>query len=208
VIRVAPEGKPYILGAWLIAALLAAFQPWWLLVWLPIAIWVIAFFRDPVRDGPRGANLVIAPADGVVVSVVNLDETTYVKGRTTRVSIFMNVFNVHVNRYPASGTIEYRYYHKGSFGHAGTEKASLENEQSTVGLLTPKGRMLVRQIAGLVARRIVTDHPVGTVVSQGERMGLIRFGSRVDVFVPATAKVLVHMGDKTVAGTTVVAQWD
>jgi len=208
VIRVAPEGKPYILGAWLIAALLAAFQPWWLLVWLPIAIWVIAFFRDPVRDGPRGANLVIAPADGVVVSVVNLDETTYVKDRTTRISIFMNVFNVHVNRYPASGAIEYRYYHKGGFGHAGTEKASLENEQSTIGLLTPKGRMLVRQIAGLVARRIVTDHPVGTVVSQGERMGLIRFGSRVDVFVPATAKVLVHMGDKTVAGTTVVAQWD
>jgi phosphatidylserine decarboxylase len=207
--RVAPEGKPFILWAWLIAAVLAGFAPLWLLaVWLPVAIWVIAFFRDPVRDGPRGDNLVIAPADGVVVSVVNLDETVFLQERATRISIFMNVFNVHVNRYPAGGTIEYRHYNRGGFGHAGSEKASLENEQSSVGMQTPRGRMLVRQIAGLVARRIVTDHPVGTAVSQGERMGIIRFGSRVDVFMPAAAKVLVHTGDKTVAGATVVAQWD
>jgi phosphatidylserine decarboxylase len=207
--RVAPEGWPFILGAWAIAALLWAFAPLWAaLLWLPIAVWVIAFFRDPVREGPRGDHVVIAPADGVVVSIKNIDEPEYVKDRTTRVSIFMNVLNVHVNRYPMSGTIEYRQYNKGHFGHAGTEKASLENEQSTIGLLTARGRVLVRQIAGLVARRIVTDHGVGTAVVQGERMGLIRFGSRVDVFVPATAKVLVHVGDKTVAGKTVVAQWD
>jgi len=207
--RVAPEGWPFIIGAWAIAAALWFLAPFWApLVWLPIAIWVVAFFRDPVREGPRGDNLVIAPADGVVVSVKNLDEPEYVKDRTTRVSIFMNVFNVHVNRYPMSGTIEFRRYNKGTFGHAQTEKASLENEQSTIGLATARGRILVRQIAGLVARRIVTDHETGTTVVQGERMGLIRFGSRVDVFVPATAKVLVHEGDKTVAGRTVVAQWD
>ncbi len=208
-IRVAPEGRPFILIAWLIAAALAAFAPLWLiLLWIPIAIWVIAFFRDPVREGPRGENVFIAPADGVVVSVVDVDEPAYMKERAKRISIFMNVFNVHVNRYPASGTVEYRHYNKGSFGHAGTEKASLENEQSTVGMQTAKGKITIRQIAGLVARRIITDHQPGTAVQQAERMGIIRFGSRVDLFVPAAAKVLVHTGDKTVAGSTVVAQWD
>lgn len=207
--RIAPEGWPFIIGAWAIAAVLWFVAPVWAtLAWLPIAVWVIAFFRDPVREGPRGDNLVIAPADGVVVSVKNMDEPEFVGGRTTRVSIFMNVFNVHVNRYPMSGTVAYRHYNKGSFGHAGTEKASLENEQSTIGLATARGKLLVRQIAGLVARRIITDHEVGTAVVQAERMGLIRFGSRVDVFVPATAKVLVHEGEKTVAGRTVVAQWE
>lgn len=207
--RIAPEGWPFILGGWLIAAGLAAFAPLWAaLAWLPIAIWVVAFFRDPVRSGPRGEQYCIAPADGVVVSVVTVDEPSYVKDRTLRVSIFMNVFNVHVNRYPMNGTVEYRHYLAGRFGHAGTEKASLENEQSSVGLLTSKGKVLIRQIAGLVARRIVTDHEVGVAVVQAERMGLIRFGSRVDIFLPVTAKVLVHTGDKTQAGATVVARWE
>lgn len=207
--RVAPEGWPFILAFWALELALYAFAPVWAaLLWLPVAVWVIAFFRDPVREGPRGDQLVIAPADGVVVSVVTVDEPDYVQERTQRVSIFMNVFNVHVNRYPMSGTLEYRHYNKGQFGHAGTEKASLENEQSTIGLRTARGKILVRQIAGLVARRIVTDHQPGTAVQQAERMGLIRFGSRVDVFLPASARVLVHTGDKTVAGQTVVAQWD
>ncbi len=207
--RVAPEGWPFILAFWAVALVLWLFTPLWLaLLWLPLAVWVIAFFRDPVREGPRGDNLVIAPADGVVVSVVTVDEPDFLRERAQRISIFMNVFNVHVNRYPMSGTVEYRHYNRGRFGHAGTEKASLENEQCTLGLMTARGRILVRQIAGLVARRIVTDHQPGAAVQQGERMGLIRFGSRVDVFVPATAKVLVHSGDKTVAGVTVVAQWD
>ncbi len=207
--RIAPEGWPFIVGFWVVELLLALFAPLWAaLAWLPFAIWVIAFFRDPVRHGPRGDNLVIAPADGVVVSVVNVDEPSFLAERATRVSIFMNVFNVHVNRYPMSGTVAYRHYNKGSFGHAGTEKASLENEQSTVGMTTDKGKLLLRQIAGLVARRIITDHQVGDVVHQAERMGLIRFGSRVDIFLPVSAKVLVHQGDKTKAGQTVVAQWD
>ena len=207
--RIAPEGWPFIIGFWALEAVLYAFAPWWAAaLWLPVCLWVIAFFRDPVREGPRGDHLVIAPADGLVVSVVTVDEPDYLKARVQRVSIFMNVFNVHVNRYPMSGTLEYRHYNKGSFGHAGTEKASLENEQSSVGMLTARGKILVRQIAGLVARRIVTDHQPGTAVLQAERMGLIRFGSRVDVFLPDTAKVLVHTGDKTVAGQTVVAQWE
>ena len=138
--RIAPEGWPFIAAAWLIAALLARFAPWYAAaLWAPIALWVIAFFRDPVRDGPRGEQLVIAPADGEVVSVVTVEEPDYVKGRAIRVSIFMNVFNVHVNRYPVSGTIEYRHYNAGVFGHAGTEKASLENEQCSLGIATAHG---------------------------------------------------------------------
>jgi len=205
--RIAPEGRPFILGAWLLVPALYLLSPWAAAAWVPIAVWVVAFFRDPVRTGPRGDRLVIAPADGLVVSVVNVDEPVYLQGRATRISIFMNVFNVHVNRYPATGTIGYRHYHQGSFGHAASEKASLDNEQSTIGLEAARGRVLVRQIAGLVARRIITDHQPGTRVEQGERLGLIRFGSRVDVFVPEGLKVLVHAGDRTRAGQTVVAEW-
>lgn len=205
--RIAPEGRPFILGAWVIVVALALLSPWAALAWLPVAIWVVAFFRDPVRDGARGEHLVLAPADGLVVSIVNVDEPLYLQARATRISIFMNVFDVHVNRYPATGTIGYRHYNKGRFGHAGTEKASLENEQSTIGMETARGKLLLRQIAGLVARRIVTDHQPGTRVEQGERLGLIRFGSRVDVFVPAALSVRVHVGERTRAGQTVVAEW-
>jgi phosphatidylserine decarboxylase len=208
-VAVAPEGRPFIAAAWFFAALLAWLAPWWVTgLWVVVAIWVIAFFRDPVRNGPRGDNLVIAPADGTIVSIVTMDEPAFIEARTTRVSIFMNVFNVHVNRYPSDGTVRYRHYVKGEFGHAGTEKASLENEQSTVGLETPRGKLLVRQIAGLIARRIVTDHAVGTKVHQGDRMGIIRFGSRVDIFIPVAARILVQTGQKTQAGLTEVAQWD
>ena len=206
--KVAPEGWPFIAGAWLGVALLGWVSPWALLLWLPVAVWVVAFFRDPVRPGPRGDQVVIAPADGKVVSVLEVDEPTFVGGRATRISIFMNVFNVHVNRYPASGTVAYRLYHPGRFGHAADEKASLDNEQCSIGLTTARGRILVRQIAGLIARRIVTDHQVGAEARQGERMGLIRFGSRVDVFVPPGATARVAVDQLTQAGVTVVASWD
>jgi phosphatidylserine decarboxylase len=208
VIRVAPEGWPFITLAWIIVAVLAWFRIWPALVlWLPIAVWVIAFFRDPVRSGPRGDDLILAPADGKVVSVIPIDEPAFVRGQTTRVSIFMNVFDVHVNRYPARGRVEYRHYMEGRFLNAAGEKASSDNEQSSLGLDTPRGRILIRQIAGLVARRIVTDHAEGTEVMQGDRMGIIRFGSRVDVFLPAPAAAMVRPGDITRAGQTVIGQW-
>jgi phosphatidylserine decarboxylase len=119
----------------------------------------------------------------------------------------MNVFNCHVNRYPTSGAVRYRHYNPGKFGHAAAEKSSLDNEQSSVGLLTDRGKVLIRQIAGLIARRIVTDHEVGTVVQQGQRMGMIRFGSRVDLFLPPGTRILVQSGDTTLVGVTVVAEW-
>jgi phosphatidylserine decarboxylase len=213
--RTAPEGRWFIAGAWVIAAallVLAILQRdvrWWLAaaIWILVSTWVIAFFRDPERQWTRGDKVIVAPADGKVVSVVEVEEPAYFHERAVRVSIFMNVFDCHVNRYPADGTVRYRHYNPGEFGHAGAEKASLSNEQSSVGLDTKHGKMLIRQIAGLIARRIVTDHQVGTAVRQGERMGMIRFGSRVDLFLPPRTRVLVNPGDTTRVGVTVVAEW-
>ena len=137
----------------------------------------------------------------------SIDEPDFHGQSVVRVAIFMNVFDVHVNRYPARGTVTYRHDNPGRFLNAASEKASLENEQNSIGLETPGGKILIRQIAGLVARRIVTDHAGGTDVAQGQRMGIIRFGSRVDLFIPRSAKILVSVGDRTKAGETVVATW-
>jgi phosphatidylserine decarboxylase len=215
VIRTAPEGRWFIVAAWGIALVLwlEAFHfgsaGWWIAstLWTLLAIWVVAFFRDPERTGRRGDRLILAPADGKVVGIVETDEPAFFQGRAMRISIFMNVFNCHVNRYPTDGTIRYRHYNPGKFGHAGAEKSSLDNEQSSIGLLTERGKVLIRQIAGLIARRIVTDHDVGTTVEQGQRMGMIRFGSRVDLFLPTSTRILVKSGDNTLVGVTVVAEW-
>jgi phosphatidylserine decarboxylase len=215
VIRTAPEGRWFIAVAWAVAVALvftavrSGTISWWVvtLAWLVIAVWVVAFFRDPVRSGQRGDRLILAPADGKVVSIVETEEPAFFHGKATRISIFMNVFNCHVNRYPTDGTVRYRHYNAGKFGHAAAEKSSLTNEQSSVGLENPRGKVLIRQIAGLIARRIVTDHGVGTPVHQGERMGMIRFGSRVDLFLPPETRVLVNVGDNTLVGVSVVAEW-
>ena len=148
----------------------------------------------------------IAPADGRVIQVSEVDEPAFLHGRAIRVSIFMNVFNVHVNRYPISGTVRYVHYNPGKFLNAAVDKASLENEQMSVGIEHARGRLLVRQIAGLIARRIVTYSREGDSVEQAEKLGLIRFGSRVDVFLPPGTDIAVKVGEHTVAGTTVVAR--
>jgi phosphatidylserine decarboxylase len=214
-VRLAREGLPFAIGgAAILAGLVAAARlagggAWWALplAWLPVALWVPAFFRDPARPGPRGEGLVIAPADGRVVSVVEVDEPAYVGGRALRVSVFMNVFDVHVNRHPVDGTVQLRRYHPGKFLNASLDKSSLDNEQMSLGVRSVRGPVLVRQIAGLIARRIVTDPQVGDPVRQGERLGLIRFGSRVDTFLPAGARARVRVGDRTRAGVTVIGEW-
>ncbi|HZH42117.1 MAG TPA: phosphatidylserine decarboxylase family protein [Gemmatimonadales bacterium] len=214
--RMAPEGWPFILPGWALLALgiwgaNTGSHWWWLptLIWLPFAVWLLVFFRDPVRSGPRGDRAVISPADGTIVSVAAVDEPAYLKAPSVRVSIFMSVFNVHVNRYPVSGTVEYRYYNPGKFLHAARDKASLDNEQSSIGVRGARGPLLVRQIAGSIARRIVTDAQVGDPAVQAERLGMIRFGSRVDVFLPASAnaKIAVKVGDKVHAAATVLAEY-
>ena len=210
----AREGLVFIAIAALIAAGTYAFAlnrrswPLWLLAFLLtiVALWVAYFFRDPERTGPRGDAIVIAPADGKVVLISDVDEPSFMGGRARRVSIFMNVFNVHVNRYPVGGTVRYVHYNPGKFLNAAVEKSSLENEQMSVGIETSRGHILVRQIAGLIARRIVTYSKVGEQVQQGQRMGLIRFGSRVDVFMPVSAQLRVKIGDVTLAGSTTIAE--
>jgi phosphatidylserine decarboxylase len=194
-------------GAFALALSLRSWGLWLLALALTVvALWTAWFFRDPDRAGDRGARLVIAPADGKVITVVPVDEPAFLHGRATRVSIFMNVFNVHVNRYPVSGTVRFVHYNPGKFLHAAAEKSSLENEQMSVGIETGNTRVLVRQIAGLIARRVITYSREGEQVEQGERMGIIRFGSRVDLFLPVTSDVLVAVGQTTLAGVTVLAR--
>jgi phosphatidylserine decarboxylase len=210
----AREGLMFIVGSALIAAaviLVAVTKrswPLWLLGFalLVVAVWVASFFRDPERPGARGDQIVISPADGRVVLITEVDEPTFVKGRAQRVSIFMNIFNVHVNRYPVTGVVQYVQANPGKFLNAVAAEASLENEQTSVGIEAGSNRILVRQIAGLIARRIVTYSRVGDQAKQGERMGLIRFGSRVDIFVPLDATLRVKPGDVAFAGVTVLAE--
>jgi len=175
-------------------------------VLLLLALWVAYFFRDPERIGERGPSLVVSPADGKLIMITEIDEPSFLQARAVRLSIFMNVFDVHVNRYPVEGVIKYIHYNKGKFFNAATEKSSLENEQMSVGIDNGRYRLLVRQIAGLIARRIVTYSKVGEPVRQGDRMGIIRFGSRVDVFLPVGSKVRSKLGDITTAGVTVLAE--
>ena len=175
-------------------------------VLLLLALWVAYFFRDPERAGERGPSLVVSPADGKLIMITEVDEPTFVKGRAVRLSIFMNVFNVHVNRYPVEGVVRYIHYNKGKFFNAAAEKSSLENEQMSVGIETSRYRVLVRQIAGLIARRIVTYSKLGETIRQGDRMGIIRFGSRVDVFLPAGSTLRAKVGDITVAGVTILGE--
>jgi phosphatidylserine decarboxylase len=213
--RIAPEGRPFVIAGLAILAALMALALWrggglwWVgsAFWLPIAAWIPAFFRDPAREGPRGDDLVIAPADGRVVGIAEVDEPDVIGGRALRIAVFMNVFNVHVNRHPVAGTVVRRHYRPGKFFNASLDKASVDNEQMSLGVRSARGAVLVRQIAGLVARRIVTDPSEGALVRQGDRLGLIRFGSRVDTFLPPDARPRVAIGDRTRAGVTVIAEW-
>jgi phosphatidylserine decarboxylase len=210
----AREGLLFIAIAGLVAAGAFGFaisrRSWglWLaaFVLLLLALWVAYFFRDPERTGDRGPSLVVAPADGKLIMITEINEPTFIGGRATRLSIFMNVFDVHVNRYPVDGVVKYIHYNKGKFFNAAAEKSSLENEQMSVGVETGRYRVLVRQIAGLIARRIVTYSKLGEKVKQGDRMGIIRFGSRVDVFLPTGTAVRAKLGDATTAGVTILGE--
>jgi phosphatidylserine decarboxylase len=182
-------------GMWLAAFLLTL-----------LALWVAYFFRDPERTGERGDRLVVSPADGKVIMITEVEEPTFMRGPSLRISVFMNVFDVHVNRYPVNGAVTYVHYNEGKFINAARDKASLENEQRSVGIESGAHRVLTRQIAGLIARRIVTYSKPGDAAVQGERMGIIRFGSRVDVFVPPGSVPRVRVGDRASAGVTVLAE--
>ncbi|RLB76179.1 MAG: phosphatidylserine decarboxylase family protein, partial [Deltaproteobacteria bacterium] len=163
------------------------------------------FFRNPERVIPAGEDLLIAPADGKIIFVGDVQEDRYFKEQVTKVSIFMSVFNVHVNRVPCDGKVVDMYYNKGGFVNASYDKASESNEQSGILLETDNGtQILFVQIAGLIARRIITYPVIGDLLQQGARYGLIRFGSRVDIYLPKNANVAVTLGERTVAGETIL----
>ncbi len=175
------------------------------LLFLFLTLFSAYFFRNPERITPAGENLLIAPADGKVIFVGEVLEERYFKEQVTKVSIFMSVFNVHVNRVPCDGKVIDMYYNKGGFVNASYDKASESNEQAGI-LLEREGssKVLFVQIAGLIARRIVTYPVIGDLLQCGARYGLIRFGSRVDIYFSKTADVTVTLGERTVAGETVL----
>lgn len=168
-------------------------------------VFTLNFFRDPERQTPEGDNLIISPADGEVVLIKEVREEEFIKGDAIQVSIFMSPLNVHVNRFPISGTVGFYKYFPGEYLVAYDEKSSLRNERTHIGVGNTKVKVLFKQIAGFVARRIVADLKVGDPAVVGQRFGMIKFGSRVDVLVPKGTEIKVKLGDITVAGETVVA---
>lgn len=205
---IAPEGIPFVLGAAAIAAALYFVWPKSVppaAVVLLLAAFMAWFFRDPERVPPSHPGAVISPADGRIVFSGDCPPGRYSAEPGKMVSVFMSVFDVHVNRAPVSGKVVAVLYNKGKFLAANVDKASLENEQNGVVIETAEGgRVSYVQIAGLIARRIVCDLSVGDAVKQGQRVGMIRFGSRVDVYLPASASLRVRTGDRVRAGESVM----
>jgi phosphatidylserine decarboxylase len=165
------------------------------------------FFRDPERTTPPIEKGVLSPADGKVIIVKEVEQLEYLGGRAMMVSVFMSPLNVHVNRNPITGTVEYLRYVPGEYFAAFEDKASEQNEQSIIGVKNKHGKVLFKQIAGFVARRIIYELKVGDSVTVGKRFGMIKFGSRVDVFVPVESRVKVKVGDRAVAGESVLAEF-
>ncbi len=200
------EGYPFIILFGFIT-LVFALLGWVILtlLFLFLTLFSSYFFRNPERVIPAGEDLLIAPADGKIIFVGEVQEDRYFKEQVTKISIFMSVFNVHVNRVPCDGKVVAMYYNKGGFVNASYDKASESNEQSGILLETGSGtQILFVQIAGLIARRIVTYPVIGDLLQRGARYGLIRFGSRVDIYLPKNANVTVTLGERTVAGETIL----
>lgn len=171
-----------------------------------LAFFVLWFFRDPEPTLPDDGDLVVSPGQGKVIGIDEVEEETFLAGPARKISIFLNVFDVHVQRAPVTGSVDYKLYRPGTYAVAWADKASDDNEQASLGISTGRGRVLVRQIAGLVARRIITDPSEGQTVERGVRFGLIRFGSRVDLFLPLHWEVLCKVGDRVRVGSSIVAR--
>ena len=210
-----PEGRKYAVGVGAASALCFAFH-WQFLAWVlaAVTVWVASFFRDPVRTTPRGEKLVISPADGLVTMIAKVPPPPELRGGEgltdpdyTRVSIFMSVFDVHINRAPIAGRVTRIAYVPGKFVNADLDKASEDNERQHFLVEGSDGlRIGFTQIAGLVARRILSFVRQGDSVEAGQRIGLIRFGSRVDVYLPTGTAPKVLLGQRAIAGETVIAE--
>jgi phosphatidylserine decarboxylase len=204
---IAREGWAYVAGTILVAVVvtLAAGWAWSLLFWL-IAVFVLQFFRDPARPIPAQPDAVLSPADGRVVAVERAMDP-FLQREALKLSVFMNVFNVHSNRSPVEGVVREAWYHAGRFFNAALSKASLENERNALWIRTADGSDITCvQVAGLIARRILCYVKAGDNLARGQRYGFIRFGSRVDLYLPLSAQPRAAVGDKVYAAATVLAQ--
>ncbi|HHD63349.1 MAG TPA: phosphatidylserine decarboxylase family protein [Desulfobulbaceae bacterium] len=206
-IPLAREGYPFIALSGFITFILALTGPVALaFAGLVITLFVVYFFRDPSRIPPDNPEAILSPADGRVILIKEIDDERFLKKKALKISIFMNVFNVHVNRIPLTGTVEDISFKPGRFYSADKDKAALHNEYSAVTLTTTAGiRYCVVQVAGLIARRIVCRAEKGDTIKSGERYGLIRFGSRLDLYLPPGTRTNVQLRDKVRAGETILA---
>jgi phosphatidylserine decarboxylase len=202
---IAREGWPFLAGAVAAAAVASWFVGWWSApLWLA-ALFVLQFFRDPPREVPGDSRTVVSPADGRIVAVGQARDP-YLDRDSIKISVFMNVFNVHSNRSPVDGRVQKRWYNPGKFFNAALDKASEENERNALWLRTSSGADITCvQVAGLIARRVLCYVREGDSLARGQRFGFIRFGSRVDIYVPKDAKPVAALGDKVYASATVIA---
>lgn len=212
---IAKDGYPVIAytGAVLILLLLLTMYLDWIIIdILAVLVGIVFvfnfyFLRDPERQIPAGDHMILSPADGTILKIVEVDEPLYFEKKVQMVSIFMSPLNVHVNRLPISGKVDYVDYQKGKYLAAFNDNASDVNEQSIIGVENDRGKVLFKQIAGVLARRIIYNLKVGDEVTAGDRFGLIRYGSRLDVFIPADAAVKVQLKEKVKAGETILAEF-
>lgn len=204
---IAREGWPFVGAAFALAILVSFFSAAWSILFWVVALFILQFFRDPARSVPAQAGAVISPADGRIV-VVEKAQDPYVGREALKISVFMNVFNVHSNRAPVNGKIERVQYFPGKFVNADLDKASLENERNALVITADSGETVTCvQVAGLIARRILCYVQAGDVLTKGQRYGFIRFGSRVDIYLPENATPKVTVGDKVSATETILAEF-
>jgi phosphatidylserine decarboxylase len=202
---IAREGWPFLAIAFVLSLVVLFFAGWWSLPFWAATLFILQFFRDPPREIPQDPRALVSPADGRVVEVGRAHDP-YLKRDALKVSVFMNVFNVHSNRSPVDGTVQERWYFPGAFVNASLDKASLDNERNALWLRTPEGHdVTCVQVAGLIARRILCYVGAGAELERGQRFGFIRFGSRVDHYLPLDAEVKVALGEKVYASETVLA---
>jgi phosphatidylserine decarboxylase len=200
------EGR-WIFTILLILAITCAFFSLWLsLVFVALILYTLAFFRDPNRSDPSDQRAVVAAADGTVADIEEIDEKEFLKARTRRVGIFLSIFDVHTNRAPVAGRIAFQQFRKGLFFDARRPECSEKNEAMTWAFQNPRATIVVRQLTGAIARRIVGWAKVGDELRRGQRFGMIRFGSRTEVYLPLDAEILVRVGDHVKGGASVIAR--